>query len=95
MGGDADIVVWDPNGTRTISAKTHHQNIDFNIYEGMEVTGVAAVTLSRGRVLWQNGELRTERGTGQYFDRPCFPNYFDALDKVRAQNIPTPVKRDR
>ena len=48
MGGDADIVVWDPDGTRTISAKTHHQNIDFNIYEGMEVTGVAAVTLSRG-----------------------------------------------
>ena len=94
VGGDADIVVWDPDGTRTISAKTHHQNIDFNIYEGMEVTGVAAVTLSRGRVLWQNGELRTERGTGQYFDRPCFPNYFDALDKVRAQNIPTPVKRD-
>ena len=32
-GADADIVLWDPAGTRTISAKTHHQNIDFNVYE--------------------------------------------------------------
>ena len=46
-GADADIVVWDPNKTRTISAETHHQNIDFNIYEGMEITGNAAVTMSR------------------------------------------------
>jgi dihydropyrimidinase len=47
-GADADLVVWDPEKTRTISAKTHHQNIDFNIYEGMTITGNAAVTLSRG-----------------------------------------------
>ena len=61
-GADADIVIWDPNKTRTISAKTHHQNIDFNIYEGMEITGNAAVTLSRGRVVWEDGQLKTERG---------------------------------
>ena len=41
VGSDADIVVWDPKATRTISAKTHLQNNDFNIYEGMTVTGVA------------------------------------------------------
>ena len=35
-GADADVVVWDPEATRTISKDTHHQNIDFNIYEGME-----------------------------------------------------------
>ena len=93
VGGDADIVVWDPEGTRLISAETHHQNIDFNIYEGMEVTGVPAVTLSRGRILWKDGELRTEKGTGKYIDRPPFPAYFDAVNKVRELSEPSPVDR--
>ena len=48
VGADADIVVWDPKGTRTISAKTHHQKVDFNIFEGMTVTGVPSHTISQG-----------------------------------------------
>ena len=93
VGADADLVVWDPDGHRTISAKTHHQNIDFNIYEGMEVVGVPAVTLRRGDVLYEDGELRAEQGTGQYIDRPCWAPYQDALKTVRALNKPTPVQR--
>ena len=57
VGADADIVVWNGAKTRTISAKTHHHAVDFNIFEGMEVYGVADYTLSRGRVVWENGEL--------------------------------------
>ncbi len=38
MGSDADIVVWNPHKTRVISAKTHHHAVDFNIFEGMEVS---------------------------------------------------------
>ena len=41
VGADADLVVWDAEGTRTISAKTHHQKVDFNIFEGMTVKGIA------------------------------------------------------
>lgn len=93
VGSDADIVVWDPEGTRLISAETHHQNIDFNIYEGLEVTGIPVVTLSRGRILWKDGELRTVRGTGKYIDRPCFPSYFNAVNRARELNEPKPVKR--
>jgi len=93
VGADADIVVWDPDGTRTISAETHHQNIDFNIYEGMEVVGVPAVTLSRGRVLWKDGQLHTVRGTGQYIDRPPFASYYDAIKRVKALQAPTAVER--
>jgi dihydropyrimidinase len=93
VGSDADLVVWDPQGTRTISAKTHHQNIDFNIYEGMTVKGVPAVTLSRGEVVWKDAQLNTEKGKGRYIDRPCFAPYFDAVAKERELAEPTPVKR--
>ena len=93
VGSDADIVIWDPEGTRTISAETHHQNIDFNIYEGMEVTGIPSITISRGRVVWENGELKTERGAGKYINRPPFPYYWDAIKKRNALAKSTPVNR--
>ena len=92
-GSDADIVVWDPNKTRTISAKTHHQNIDFNIYEGMEITGNPAFTLSRGLVVWEDDQLKTVRGRGRYIDRPCDAFYWDAQRKRNALAEPTAIKR--
>ncbi|MDN0077662.1 dihydropyrimidinase [Crenobacter sp. SG2303] len=78
VGSDADIVVWDPTATRTLSAKTHHQNVDFNIFEGMTVTGGATHTVSQGKVMWADGDLRAERGAGRYLPRPAFPSYFPA-----------------
>jgi dihydropyrimidinase len=92
-GADADLVVWDPSGTRTISAKTHHQNIDFNIYEGMEVVGVPAITISRGNVVWEQGQLRSERGAGRWVDRPCFAPYYAAIETARNLARPTAVVR--
>jgi len=95
VGADADVVVWDPSKSRTISAKTHHQNIDFNIYEGMTVLGNPAVTLSRGRVLWENDKLQTEKGWGKYVNRPPFADYWGA-QKIRNElATPTAVKRDK
>lgn len=92
-GFDADVIVWDPEGTRTISAKTHHQNIDYNIYEGMEVTGIPAVTLNRGSVLWRNGKLDTREGAGEYIPRPCFPKYWDAQILRNRLAESSPVER--
>ncbi|MEY3211646.1 MAG: hypothetical protein RIT28_2127, partial [Pseudomonadota bacterium] len=92
-GADADIVIWDPNKTRTISAKTHHQNIDFNIYEGMEITGNAAITLSRGMVVWENDQLQTVRGRGQYVNRPCFAPFWDTQARRNLQDTRAPVQR--
>jgi dihydropyrimidinase len=94
-GADADLVVWDPARTRTISVKTHHQKIDFNIYEGMEVVGGPAYTLSRGRVLWADGQLHTERGTGRYVNRPCNGPFWDSQRRRNAQSVPTAVTRPR
>jgi dihydropyrimidinase len=92
-GADADIVIWDPAKTRTISAKTHHQNIDFNIYEGMEITGNAAITLSRGMVVWENDQLQTVRGRGQYVNRPCFAPFWDTQARRNLQDTRVPVVR--
>jgi dihydropyrimidinase len=69
VGSDADLCVYDPSGTRTISAKTHHQAVDRNIYEGMEMKGRVAATVAAGRVQYKNGELRVERGAGRYLKR--------------------------
>jgi dihydropyrimidinase len=93
VGADADVVVWDPEGTRHISAETHHQNIDFNIYEGMDVIGIPVVTISRGSVVWQDGQLHTVRGAGKNIKRDPFPSYWDAIKRKDALSIPTPVQR--
>src|SRR5579883_2113550 len=92
-GSDADLVVWDPKKTRRISAKTHHQKVDFNIFEGMEVEGVNAITLSQGKIVYRDGELRTVKGAGRYIDRPPFPEYYTALRQKAALEAPKPVIR--
>ena len=68
-GSDADIVIWDPEATHTISAKTSHHRTDYNLYEGMQVTGMPAVVLSRGRVLVQGGQWQGEQGAGRFIAR--------------------------
>ena len=93
VGADADIVVWDPERTRTISAKTHHQNIDFNIYEGMQVIGGPAVTISRGMIVWENGQLNTVRGRGRYVNRPCNAPFWTAQRLRNAARRPVAVAR--
>lgn len=72
VGSDADLVVWDAQASRTISARTHHQNVDFNVYEGMQVTGLARHTIAGGALIWTDGDLRAVRGAGRYIERPCF-----------------------
>ncbi|MCQ8280015.1 dihydropyrimidinase [Acetobacteraceae bacterium KSS8] len=79
VGADADLVLWDPNGTRTISAATHHQRVDYNVFEGMEVTGLARTTIAGGHVVWHENQLHTVPGSGRYVARPpfapiCFPH---------------------
>lgn len=93
VGADADIVVWDPKGTRTISAETHHMNVDFNIFEGRQVTGIPSHTLTRGKVVWRNGELKAERGAGRYVPRPAFAPVFEAVARQAELNEPQAVQR--
>lgn len=92
-GADADLVVWDTGKTRKISARTHHQKVDFNIFEGMEVVGVNVVTIANGKIVYRDGELRTVRGAGRYVNRPPFPPYFEALARKAKLEQPKPVLR--
>jgi dihydropyrimidinase len=63
------------------------------VFEGREVTGLAAVTLSQGNIVWMNGELRTERGAGRYVNRPAFAPMFDAAKRQASLRAPHAVVR--
>ncbi|MNN62049.1 D-hydantoinase/dihydropyrimidinase [compost metagenome] len=86
-------MLWDPQGTRTISAQTHHQRVDFNIFEGRTVRGIPSHTISQGKVLWADGDLRAEAGAGRYVERPAYPSVYEVLGRRAEHQRPTPVQR--
>ena len=69
VGSDADIVVYDPNARRTISAKTHHMDVDYSCYEGRTVQGRSDIVMSRGAVIVRDGEFTGRRGHGRFIKR--------------------------
>ena len=93
VGADADIVVWDPAGTKTLSAATQHSLGDFNIFEGRTVTGIPSHTVSRGELVFVQGDLRAVRGAGRYIKKPPFNIHFNALAKKARLAQPTAVVR--
>ncbi|KAH7701953.1 dihydropyrimidinase [Aphelenchoides avenae] len=88
VGSDADIVIWNPSGMKTISAKTHHHAGDFNVFEGMEVHGAAEVTVAGGQVVWENGELSAEAGTGQFVPMKPWCDYVYSGTKLKNMLCP-------
>lgn len=86
-GSDADIVVWNPHAVRTISAQTHQQACDFNIFEGMQCHGVPEFVVVKGRVCVDDGQLRVAEGHGCFVETPVFPPYvYNAMNGVGAKN---------
>ena len=71
-GSDADIVIFDPERRKTITAADQHSRSDYNLYEGTEVTGDIDVVLLRGTVLVEGGELAVEPGFGTFVERARF-----------------------
>ncbi len=69
VGADADIVVYDPQRRRTISAATHHMDVDYSCYEGREVQGASDIVLSRGTVIVRDGEFTGRKGHGRFLKR--------------------------
>ena len=71
-GSDADLVIFNPRVERTLSAKTHHMNVDYSCYEGMTVKGLPEVVMQRGNVLVRDGKFQGVKGAGQFLRRSPF-----------------------
>lgn len=71
-GADADIVVFDPATTRTIRAEEMHSAADYDVFEGWQVTGWPALTISRGEIIFENGTVTGQPGRGQFIPRARF-----------------------
>lgn len=69
IGSDADFVLFDPAKVDTLSAATHHMNVDYNLYEGMEVTGQVRSVVLRGRLTVDNGVYVGRAGDGCFLRR--------------------------
>ncbi len=95
VGGDADIVVWDPKITKTVAVSTQKSIIDYNVFEGMEVTAQPRFTLSRGDVIWAYGQnSQPQPGRGKFVKRTPFASPSKALSKWKSLNTPRKIERD-
>jgi dihydropyrimidinase len=93
VGADADIVVWDPKRSKTISAKSQQSSIDYNVFEGKEVTGLPRYTLTRGVVAIEEGSVKTREGHGKFVKRAPFPAVNRALSTWKEITAPRKVER--
>jgi dihydropyrimidinase len=69
VGSDADLVIWDPTQEGVISAKTHLHRCDTNIFEGFKTKGAPKWVIANGKVQYDNGNLKVERGAGRFIPR--------------------------
>ncbi|KAF9594005.1 hypothetical protein IFM89_026717, partial [Coptis chinensis] len=134
-GSDADIIIFNPNSSFEISARSHHSRSDTNVYEGRrgknlhislvsldcdsserqkhlefqnpdrftckgypQHKGKVEVTISGGRIVWENDELKVVPGSGKYIKMPPFGHMFSGMDKIDAaylSSLHAPVQRIR
>ncbi len=93
VGADADLVVWDPEKSKTIGAANQKSAIDYNVFEGKIVKGLPRYTLSRGVVSVDDGEIKTREGHGKFIARDPRPAVNRALSAWKDLTAPRPVAR--
>lgn len=88
-GADADVVVWDPEGSKTLSADSQFQGGDVNLYEGLRVYGVPMVTISKGRLVYESGMFTCAAGSGMYCPMRSFPDplYKKMVQRQKSQAV--------
>jgi dihydropyrimidinase len=80
IGADADVVLFDPNVERVISAETHHMAVDYNPFEGMKVKGEPVSVLSRGEFVIKDKQFVGKPGAGQYIKRAKYQETLTARE---------------
>ena len=93
VGSDADLVVWDPKAEKTISAGRQQSSIDYNVFEGIKVTGLPRFTLTRGVVAVTEGKVESREGHGEFVAREARPAVNRALSAWKELTAPRPVER--
>ena len=92
-GADADIVVWDPKRKKTISAKKQQSVIDYNVFEGIEVTGVPRFVFTRGDVAVTEAKVDAKQGHGEFVARKPNMAVNKALSTWKELVAPRKVRR--
>lgn len=93
VGADADLVVWDPEKTKVISAAAQQSAIDYNVFEGRTVRGLPRYTLTRGHVAVKDGAIDTREGHGKFVPRAPNMVVNQALSTWKELTAPRPVPR--
>jgi dihydropyrimidinase len=68
-GADADMVIWDPKGTKTITSAKQQSRSGYSVFEGYQCTGIPRTVVSRGKVAWDQGDMRAKAGDGDFIAR--------------------------
>ncbi len=76
VGSDADIVIWDPTMTKTIRDEDQFSNVKYSTYAGWEVTGFPRTTIRRGEVVYDNGQVIAEPGSGKFIPGEPFERQY-------------------
>merc|ERR1712203_200866 len=93
-GSDADLVIWDPNESHTITSKTHNISADFNIFEGEKVSAVASTVLIGGKVIVFERQMNPTNRNGAVVPMSAFPpTLYDAIQDQDASREIIEVKR--
>ncbi|MBE8168573.1 MAG: dihydropyrimidinase [Shewanella sp.] len=93
VGADADLVLWDQHRSKVISVNSQMSKVDFNIYEGMKVTGIPVCTILAGKIAYRDGVVVATAGDGRYINRAAFASYYSAINKQNQHAQPKAVKR--